>query len=63
MAAMAGSPGYIDAGKVWMICVAYESGVGKGKAGKDCNPYAPNTPEHAAWQYGYEFGIESKNPV
>lgn len=66
MAAMAGSPGYCSLNiddrnmKIWMICVAYEAGVGKGKTGRYINPYEANTLEHIAWNYGYEFGIESK---
>lgn len=43
--------------KVFMICVAYEQGVGKGQDGsKDRNPYAPGTDCHEAWGYGYEEG-------
>lgn len=51
--------------EVYMICDAYESGVGWGKSGRvGHNPYgtsgeAINAQCHEAWQHGYEFGLES----
>lgn len=43
--------------KVFMICVAYEQGVGKGQANSmDRNPYRDGSEEHEAWGYGYEEG-------
>lgn len=50
---------------VYMICDAYESGVGWGKSGRaGCNPYPIsggniNAQCHEAWNHGYEFGLES----
>ena len=43
--------------KIYMICVAYESGVGHGmrKNGYK-NPYRAGTEEHEAWGYGYKEG-------
>lgn len=48
--------------KVFMICVAYEQGVGKGHDGSaDHNAYEPGTDEHEAWQHGYEEGLRQKS--
>lgn len=45
--------------KTYMICTAYESGMGHGlkKSGK-CNPYAAGTEEHEAWGIGYDEGVD-----
>jgi len=47
--------------RVYMICHAYEAGVGKGRDGQDVpNPYPTNAPLsaelHEAWGYGYDEG-------
>ena len=43
--------------KLLMLTTAYEQGVGKGIQRRDCNPYAADTDEHAAWALGYEEGL------
>ena len=43
--------------KLLMLTTAYEQGVGKGIQRRDCNPYAADTDEHAAWKLGYEEGL------
>lgn len=49
---------------VYMICIAYESGVGKGVDNRDRdNPYTTkgggiNAQCHEAWQHGYDRGQE-----
>ncbi len=43
--------------KVYMICTAYESGIGHGlKLDGVSNPYAAHTDEREAWQTGYDEG-------
>lgn len=45
--------------EVFMICDAYESGVGKGLEGREefrKAPYKEGTPEAEAYETGYEFG-------
>jgi adenylosuccinate synthase len=47
--------------KVFMICCAYESGVGHGFEMDGLpNPYLPNTDEHEAYEYGYSEGIDKR---
>ena len=49
----------LSSNKIFMICDAYESGVGKGKANKDtCNPYPYGSDCYKAWMFGWEFGQE-----
>ena len=43
--------------KLLMLTTAYEQGVGKGIQRRDCNSYAADTDEHAAWKLGYEEGL------
>jgi hypothetical protein len=43
--------------KVYMICNAYESGIGHGlKQDGVCNPYFAGSDEREAWQTGYDEG-------
>lgn len=49
--------------KLLMLTTAYEQGVGKGIQRRDCNPYAADTDEHAAWALGYEEGIDKPMPA
>lgn len=43
--------------KVYMICNAYESGMGHGlQQDRVSNPYVPRSDESEAWQYGYDEG-------
>lgn len=51
--------------KVYMICVAYESGVGTGSKSvknsyyhRGMNPYKPGTEEYEAWFHGFDHGEE-----
>ena len=51
--------------EVYMVCVAYESGVGTGHKSvknenyhRDMNPYKPDSKEHEAWYAGFDFGVE-----
>jgi len=44
--------------EVFMVCDAYESGVGKGlRASKHANPWKEGTEEQEAYKIGYEFGM------
>jgi len=48
---------------VFMVCNAYESGVGQGmKRSGYKNPYQPGSDEHEAWKIGYDFGVERSEP-
>ena len=49
--------------KLLTITTAYEQGVGKGIQRRDCNPYAADTDEHAAWTLGYEEGLDKPMPA
>ena len=49
--------------KLLMLTTAYEQGVGKGIQRRDCNPYAADTDEHAAWALGYEEGRNKPMPA
>ena len=49
--------------KLLMLTIAYEQGVGKGIQRRDCNPYAADTDEHAAWKLGYEEGLDKPMPA
>ena len=49
--------------KLLMLTTAYEQGVGKGIQRRDCNPYAADTDEHAAWKLGYEEGLDKPMPA
>lgn len=43
--------------KVYMICFAYEQGMGSGlKRNGVSNPYKPSSDEHEAWGIGYSEG-------
>lgn len=45
--------------KVFMICTAYESGIGQGLQGRTLtNPYASGTDEHEAWEIGHKLGMQ-----
>lgn len=45
--------------KVFMICNAYESGVGHGlQDDKLCNPFPKDTDEHEAYDIGVEEGFD-----
>lgn len=48
--------------KLLMVITAYEQGVGKGIQRRDCNPYATETDEHAAWALGYSEGLDKQAP-
>lgn len=49
--------------KLLMLTTAYEQGVGKGIQRRDCNPYAADTDEHAAWKLGCEEGLDKPMPA
>ncbi len=50
--------------KVFMICDAYESGVGHGFGGNNKgNPYPTGTDDYEAYGYGYERGLENKREM
>lgn len=50
--------------KTLRICVAYESGFGKGKNGDtDTNPYNLNTEEYEAWDIGFKEGSKCKQEI
>jgi len=52
--------------KVYMICFAYEQGVGTGQSSrsnpsyykKSMNPYKVGSDEHEAWGYGFDSGAD-----
>jgi len=45
--------------KVYIICNAYESGVGHGLQGDNLpNPYDPLSDEYEAYDIGYKEGLE-----
>lgn len=45
--------------KVYMICFAYEQGMGSGlQRNGVSNPYKPSSEEHEAWAIGYSEGAE-----
>jgi len=47
--------------EVFIICNAYESGVGNGyRSTGAINPYGKNTNEHEAYELGYMQGIENR---
>jgi len=47
--------------KVFIICSAYESGVGHGfELDELPNPYKKNTDEHEAYDLGYKEGISQR---
>ena len=47
--------------KIFMICNAYESGVGHGMKNDGLeNPYIPGSDEHEAYDIGYQEGVETK---
>lgn len=47
--------------KVYMICNAYESGVGHGfKMDGLINPHREGTDEYEAYDIGYEAGVEQR---
>ena len=48
--------------KVYMICNAYESGVGHGYQADDVeNPYPITSNEFEAFDIGYNEGVDQKN--
>lgn len=51
--------------EVYMICNAYESGIGHGlQRDGVCNPKNPGSKEYEAWKIGYAEGIDrSKQDV
>lgn len=46
--------------RVYRICNAYESGVGKGWQGEPDNPRMEGTEEYEAWDIGFEAGQEQR---
>lgn len=49
--------------EVFMICDAYEGGMGQGlQRSRGINPYDPLSKLHEAYQIGYELGLQRSEP-